>query len=61
MKRKTLEDKLAKLESVNDQLITELEYIDNLMRSIGFSQGINSVKGVATEIINEKVEFSDDL
>lgn len=60
MEREELENKLAVLESVNDQLVTELSYLDGLMRSIGFTCGLESVKGVAKEIIKERVEQQEE-
>jgi len=60
MEREELEHKLAVLESVNDQLVTELTYVDELMKSIGFTYGIESVKGVAQEIIKERVEQQEE-
>jgi hypothetical protein len=56
MERMELEKQLAGLESVNDQLVTELTYVDELMRAIGFSRGLVSVKAVAEELIRERVE-----
>ena len=48
-----LEKQIALLESVNDQLSAEVSYIDALMRLIGFSQGIQTVKATAEEIIKK--------
>ncbi|MBA3237807.1 MAG: hypothetical protein H0T62_05570 [Parachlamydiaceae bacterium] len=45
--------KIAVLESVNDQLVTEVSYIDNLMRLVGFSDGIATVKLTAQEILDK--------
>lgn len=45
-----LKKKIARLESVNDHLKTELQYLDELMRMIGFSQGLATVKATALEI-----------
>lgn len=53
MTKKELEQKLARLESLNDQLSTELDYVDHLMRLIGFSDGINSIKATAIEIYDK--------
>lgn len=44
--------KLAYLESVNDQLYTEVSYIDHLMQSVGFNEGLKTVKQAAEDIIN---------
>jgi hypothetical protein len=51
--KKELMRKMAALESINDQLMTELAYVDQLMRQIGFSNGLASVKDTAQEIIEE--------
>ncbi len=56
MENSELQQKLAVLESVNDQLMAELSYVDNLLRSVGFSNGLESVKGVAAELLRERVE-----
>lgn len=53
MKKKELEQKIAYLESINDQLSTEMSYIDRLMKIVGFSNGIDTVKATANEIINK--------
>ncbi|MBA3237805.1 MAG: hypothetical protein H0T62_05560 [Parachlamydiaceae bacterium] len=45
--------KIAVLESVNDQLVTEVSYLDNLMRLVGFSDGIATVKVTAQEILDK--------
>jgi hypothetical protein len=58
--RQELEKKLALLESINDQLATELTYVDDLLRAVGFSQGLASVKGVAAELLKEKVELQEE-
>jgi hypothetical protein len=53
MKKKELEQKIAHLESINDQLSTEVSYIDHLMKVVGFSKGIVTVKATAQEIIKK--------
>lgn len=45
--------KIAKLESINDQLMTEVSYVDQLMRLVGFAGGIETVKATAKEIIDK--------
>ena len=54
--------KIAYLESVNDQLSTEVTYVDHLMRLIGFSEGLITVKATAQEILDKGIvegEFDD--
>ncbi|MBA3958589.1 MAG: hypothetical protein H0X51_09405 [Parachlamydiaceae bacterium] len=43
--------KIAYLEFVNDQLTSEVTHVDQLMRLIGFSYGLEGVKATANEII----------
>ncbi len=46
--------KIAVLESINDQLSTEVTYIDQLMRLLGFTDGLQTVKLTAHEIIQRE-------
>jgi len=47
-------DRLACLESINDQLSSELQYVDHLLREIGFVEGLDSVKKAAEELVEEQ-------
>jgi hypothetical protein len=47
--------KIAVLESENDLLMTEVCYVDNLMKVLGFAEGLKSVKATAEEIINNNL------
>lgn len=47
-------EKLAYLEFVNDQLSTELHYVDKLLRTVGFSDGLTTVKQAALELREEE-------
>jgi len=51
MKNKTLLKKIAYLEFENDQLHAEIEYVDRLLKLIGFSDGLETIKLAAQEII----------
>jgi hypothetical protein len=44
--------KMAKLESINDQLVSELNYLESLTRSLGFAEGLKTLKEAALEMIN---------
>ncbi len=59
MTKAQLLKKIAVLESINDQLTTEVEYVDRLMRMLGFSEGLLTVKSTAQEII-EKGYLEED-
>lgn len=52
MNKVELQKKLAYLESINDILITELEHVNELMKFVGFSQGIVTLKITAEEMIS---------
>lgn len=55
MTKSQLLKKIAYLESVNDQLSTEVTYVDHLMRLIGFSEGLITVKATAQEILDKGI------
>lgn len=42
MKNQELEREVARLESINDQLVTEMELLDTLLKRSGFARGIAS-------------------
>jgi len=51
MKQKEMADKLAKLESINDQLVAEIRYLDRLVRALGFDEGLKTLKAAALELL----------
>jgi hypothetical protein len=53
MTKAQLLKKIALLESINDQLATEVCYVDQLMRMVGFSGGLQTIKATAEEIIQK--------
>lgn len=46
--------KMSQLETMNDQLMSELVYIDQLMRSVGFTNGLETVKITAKELLEKE-------
>jgi hypothetical protein len=56
MQTNELIQKIAYLESMNDQLMAELEYIDELARKIGFEKGLETLKLAAVELYEEQQE-----
>jgi hypothetical protein len=56
MEKEQLIKKVAKLEFANDQLMTELQYLDRLMRQVGFTDGLESLKLTALELYDNSVE-----
>lgn len=51
MKHKDLLKKLAKLETVNDQLAAEIHYLEQLTRALGFAEGLKTLKAAAIEML----------
>ncbi len=62
MKKTELVNKVAQLESINDFLLTELGYVDHLMRMVGFAGGLETVKQTAQELyeIEKRSQSYDD-
>ncbi len=54
MNKTQLAKKIAYLEFVNDQLDTEITYIDTLLKSVGFPRGLASAKEVALELLENE-------
>jgi hypothetical protein len=48
------EKKIAYLEFVNDQLTSEIHYVDKLLRLIGFPEGLETIKNAAEEVIDDE-------
>jgi len=51
--------KIAYLEFVNDQLSTELSYVDRLLRAVGFTEGLTTVKQAAQELALQDIASQD--
>jgi len=63
MVNKRLLKRKEELEKVRDQLWSELVYVDQLMRKVGFSDGIETVKATAIELshmLNQEKEDEED-
>lgn len=53
MKNKALLKKIAKLESINDQLVSEIAYLEQLTKSLGFAEGLKTLKEAALELLQQ--------
>lgn len=54
MKTNELLTKIAKLESLCDQLQSEMSYIDKLLREVGFEEGLTTLKEAALELLDKQ-------
>lgn len=46
--------RISELETINDQLVAELHYLDQLLKQIGFEQGLLTLKSAVQELIEEE-------
>lgn len=53
MTKEELLKRVSELESINDQLIAEIRYLDDLLREVGFEDGLKTLKFAAKELIEE--------
>jgi uncharacterized protein YunC (DUF1805 family) len=51
MKHQDLIKKIAKLETINDQLSAEIQYLEKLTRALGFAEGLKTLKAAALEML----------
>ena len=53
IEKETLIKKLSEMESMNDQLVSELRFLDRLLRKVGFEEGLKTLKSAAQELIEQ--------
>ncbi|MBS0621225.1 MAG: hypothetical protein JSS61_07205 [Verrucomicrobia bacterium] len=53
MTREELLKRVSELESMNDQLLTEIRYLDQLLKEVGFEEGLKTLKIAAKELIEQ--------
>lgn len=51
MSDKQLLKRIAKLETANDQLTAEIQYLEYLTKSLGFAEGLKTLKEAAIEML----------
>ncbi len=51
--KEVLVKRISELEFINDQLLSEIRYLDELMREIGFEDGLKTLKVAAHEILEQ--------
>lgn len=54
MEKEQMLKRISELETINDQLLTELNYLDQLLKQVGFEQGLITLKAAAQELIEEE-------
>lgn len=51
-----LKKQISELESLNDQLTAELRYLDELLKEVGFEEGLTTLKFAALELLEQDRE-----
>lgn len=60
MEKEKLLKTISELESMNDQLVSELSFLDNLLRKVGFEEGLITLKSAAEDLIEQdKMTFEE--
>lgn len=49
-----MEKRISELETINDQLVAELSYLDRLLKEVGFENGLSTLKMAAQELLDEE-------
>ena len=53
LEKEKLLKKISELESLNDQLISELRFLNDLLRKVGFEEGLKTLKSAAEDLIEQ--------
>lgn len=48
-----LKKRISELESLNDQLVTEMQYLDQLLKEVGFENGLQTLKIAALDLLEQ--------
>lgn len=51
--------KIAKLETLNDQLLAEFNHLNQLLKKLGFEEGISTLKEAAQEMLGKTPPSTD--
>ena len=54
-----MQEKIAKLESINDQLASEIRYLNEIATKLGFPEGLKTLKEAALELIELEEQWGD--
>ena len=60
MEQEKMQKRISELESMNDQLLTEIRYLDQLLRQVGFEEGLKTLKFAANELIEQDKNPEED-
>lgn len=55
--REELIKRVSELETINDQLLTEITSLDELLRRVGFEDGLKTLRCAARELMEEEQNY----
>ena len=55
-KEQELKRRISELESINDQLTAELRYLDKLLKEVGFTEGLITLKAAAIDLLQQDID-----
>jgi hypothetical protein len=53
MNKQDLLKRISELESLNDQLLSEIRFLDDLLKELGFEEGLKTLKIAAREMLDQ--------
>lgn len=60
MTKEQMLKKISELESINDQLLAEIRYLDQLLKEVGFEEGLKTFKCAARELIEQDKRLDEE-
>ncbi len=54
MENQQLLKRISELETLNDQLVAEINYLDRLLKEVGFENGLMTLKMAAQELLDDE-------
>jgi hypothetical protein len=54
MEKEQMQKRISELETINDQLVAEIDYLDRLLKEVGFEKGLMTLKLAAQELLDEE-------
>jgi len=52
--------RISELETINDQLLSEVHHLDRILRQIGFEEGLKTLKAAAHELMEDQEDPPED-
>ncbi|HAZ15667.1 MAG TPA: hypothetical protein DCY54_03420 [Parachlamydiales bacterium] len=60
MTKEEMLKRISELETINDQLLSEVHHLDRILRQIGFEEGLKTLKAAAHELMEDQGDPPED-